>query len=50
MTYNYKVDELCCKQKKNQMYNILKKTIPPFQTDEVLKEPLRLLNTKGTNK
>ena len=35
--YNNKEDEFRCKQNHNQLYNILKKNIFPFQTDKVLK-------------
>ena len=35
--YNNKDDEFLCKQNNNQLYNLLKNTIFPFQTDEVLK-------------
>ena len=45
-TYNDKDDESRCKQKNNQLYNILKKTIFPFQTDEVLKESLYMIDTQ----
>ena len=32
-TYNEIDDEFCCKQNNNQMYNILNKTLFPFQTE-----------------
>ena len=44
-TYNDKDDEFCCKKNDNQLYNLLKKTIFPFQTDEVLKESLHMFDT-----
>ena len=45
-TYNDKDDEFRCKQNDNQLYNLLKKTLLPFQTDEVLKESLHMFDTK----
>ena len=36
-TYNETDDRFCCKQNYNQLYNLLKKTIFPSQTDKVLK-------------
>ena len=48
-TYNDKDDELLFKQNENQLYNILRKTILPFQTDKVLKESLHIFDTKKTN-
>ena len=45
-TYNDKDDKLRCKQKDNQLYNLLKKTIFLFQTDEVLKESLHMFDTQ----
>ena len=44
-TYNKKDDGLGCKQKDNQLYNILKKNILLFQTDNVLKESLHIIDT-----
>ena len=44
--YNYKEEEFRCKQNDNQLYNILKKTIIPFQTDKVLKESLHMFDTQ----
>ena len=45
-TYNERYDEFRCKQNYNQLYNLLKKTIFPFQTDKVLKESLHMFYTK----
>ena len=36
-TYNDKGEKFRCKQNDNQLYNILMKTIFPFQTKKVLK-------------
>ena len=36
-TYNKRDDKFRCKQNDNQLYNIIKKTLLPFQTDKVLK-------------
>ena len=35
-----------CKQNDNQLYNLLKKTLFPFQTDKVLKESLHIFDTQ----
>ena len=35
--YNDKGDEFRCKQNDNQLYNLLKNNLSPFQTDIVLK-------------
>ena len=45
-TYNKRDDEFRCKQNDNQLYNLLKKTIFPFQTDKVLKESLHMFYTR----
>ena len=45
-TYNDKDDEFRCKQNDNQLYNLLKKTRFPFQTDKVLKESLHMFDTQ----
>ena len=45
-TYNKRDDKFRCKQNDNQMYNLLKKTIFPFQTDRVLKESLHMFDTQ----
>ena len=45
-TYNDKDDEFRCKQNDNQLYNLLKNTFFPFQTDKVLKESLRMFDTQ----
>ena len=45
-TYNNKDDEFRCKQNDNQLYNVLKKTLFPFQTYEVLKESLHMFDTQ----
>ena len=45
-TYNNKDDEFCWKQNNNQLYNLLKKTSFPFQTDKVLKESLHMFDTQ----
>ena len=45
-TYNGKDNGFCCKQNNNQLYNLLKKTVFPFQTDKVLKESLRMFDTQ----
>ena len=44
-TYNSKEDEFRYKKNNNQLYNLLKKTILTFQTDEVLKEVLHMFGT-----
>ena len=44
-TYNNKDNKFCCKQKDNQLYNLLNKTLFPFQTDKVLKESLHMFET-----
>ena len=44
--YNGKDKELRCKQNGNQLYNLLKKTLSPFQTDKVLKESLYMFDTQ----
>ena len=48
-TYNDKDDKFRCKQNDNQLYNLLKKTLLPFQTDKVLKESMYMFDTKKTN-
>ena len=45
-TYNERYDEFRCKQNYNQLYNLLKKTIFPFQIDKVLKESLHMFDTQ----
>ena len=45
-TYNETDNEFCCKQNNNQLYNILKKTIFPFQIEKVLKESLHMFDTR----
>ena len=45
-TYNKRDDEFRWKQNDNQLYNLLKKTIFPFQTDKVLKESLHMFDTQ----
>ena len=45
-TYNDKDDKSRCKQNDNQLYNLLKKNLLPFQTDEVLKESLHMFDTQ----
>ena len=45
-TYNETDDEFLCKQNDNQIYNLLKKTIFPFQTAEVLRESLHMFDTQ----
>ena len=42
-------DKFRCKQNNNQLYNLLKKTILPFQKDKVLKESLYMFDTQETN-
>ena len=44
--YNDKDDEFRCKQNNNQLYNLLKKTLFLFQTDEVMKESLHIFDTQ----
>ena len=44
-TYNETDNEFHCKQNDNQMYNLLKKTLFPSQTDKVLKELLHMFDT-----
>ena len=48
-TYHNKDDEFRCKQNDNQLYNLLKKTISPFQTNKVLKQSLHMFDTQKTN-
>ena len=43
-TYNETDDEFRCKQNDNQLYNILKKNLLPFQTLKVLKESLHMFD------
>ena len=43
-TYNDKDDKSRCKQNDNQLYNILKKTIFLFQTENFLKESLHMFD------
>ena len=45
-TYNERDDEFRCKQKDNQLYNLLKKTLLPFQIDKVLKDSLHMFDTQ----
>ena len=45
-TNNATDDELCCKQNDNHMYNLLKKTLFPFQTEKFLKESLHMFDTQ----
>ena len=49
-TYNETDTEFRCKQKDNQLYNLLKKTILPSQTDKVLKESLHMFDTQANEK
>ena len=44
--YNETDDKFSCKQKDNQLYNLLKKTILPFQMDKFLKESLHMFDPK----
>ena len=44
--YNETDNKFRCKQNDNQLYNLLKNTIFPFQTDKVLKESLHMFDTK----
>ena len=43
-TYNERDNEFRCKQKDTELYNLLKKTIFPFQTVKVLKESLHMFD------
>ena len=45
-TYNERDDEFRCKQNDNQLYNILKKTLLPFQTEKVIEESLHMFDTQ----
>ena len=45
--YNKKHNAFYCKENFNQVYNILKNTIFPFQTDEVMRESLHMFDTKN---
>ena len=45
-THNDKDNEFICKQKNNQLHNLLKKTIFPFQTDKVIKDSLHMFDTQ----
>ena len=45
-TYNETDEKIRCKQNDNQLYNILKKTLFPFQTYKVVKESLHMFGTK----
>ena len=45
-TYNKRDNEFRCKKNYNQLYNLLKKTLFPFQTDKVLKESLHMFDTQ----
>ena len=45
-TYNNKDDKPRCKQNDNQLYNLLKKTIFPFQTEKFLRESLHMFDTQ----
>ena len=45
-TYNDKDDKFRCKQNDNQLYNLLKKDLFPFQTDKFLKESLHMFGTQ----
>ena len=44
-TYPAKDEKFHCKQNNNQLYNLLKRIILPFQTDKVLKESMHMLDT-----
>ena len=48
-TYNERDNEFRGKQNDNQLYNLLKKTLFPFQTENFLKESLHMFDTKKTN-
>ena len=45
-TYNKRDEKFCCKQNDNQMYNLIKNNLFPFQTDKVLKESLHMFDTQ----
>ena len=45
-TYNTRDDKFRCKQNDNQLYNLLKKILLPFQTYKVLKESLHMFDTQ----
>ena len=45
-TYNERDDEFRCKQNDKHLYNLLKKTLFPFQTDKFLKESLHMFDTQ----
>ena len=45
-TYTDKYVEFRCKQNNNQLYNLLEKTIFPFQTNKVLKESLHMFDAQ----
>ena len=45
-TYNERDNKFRCKQNDNQLYNILKKNLFPFQTDKALKESLHMFDTQ----
>ena len=45
-TYNKRDVKFHCKKNHNQLYNLLKKTLFPFQTDKVLKESLHIFDTQ----
>ena len=45
-TYTDKDDEFRCKQNDNQIYKLLKETIFPFQTYNLLKESLNIIDTQ----
>ena len=48
-TYNKRDDEFRYKQNDNQLYNLLKKTLFPFQTDKVLRESMHTFDTQKMN-
>ena len=45
-TYNEIDDKFRCKQNDNKLYNLLKNTLFPFQTEKVLKESLHMFDTQ----
>ena len=47
--YNYKDNELRCKENYNHVYNLLKNTLVPFQTDKVPRESLHMFDTQKIN-
>ena len=48
-TYNDKDEELRCEQNSNQLHNLLKKTLSPFQIDKVLKSHCIFFTHTKTN-